>query len=87
MAWIIMNHASHRWRPRFVASLPELPNSSGRKDTQMSPYYPYLGPVVALIAGLLILIQPGLLSLIVAIYLIVTGILGLMGARPTGRWW
>ena len=53
----------------------------------MLPYYPYLGPIVALIAGLLILIQPSLLSLIVAIYLIVSGILGLMGARPTGRWW
>ena len=48
------------------------------------PYQPYLGPVVALIAGILILIQPGLLSIIVAVYLIVTGILGLMGARPTG---
>jgi uncharacterized membrane protein HdeD (DUF308 family) len=53
----------------------------------MAPYYPYLGPVISLIAGLLILIQPGLLSLIVAIYLIVIGVLGLMGARPSGRWW
>ena len=61
--------------------------AANERIAQMSPYYPYLGPVVALIAGLLILIQPGLLSLIVAIYLIVTGILGLMGARPSGRWW
>ncbi|MGA2731747.1 MAG: DUF3096 domain-containing protein [Syntrophobacteraceae bacterium] len=53
----------------------------------MLPYHPYLGPAVALVAGILILIQPGLLSLIVAVYLIVTGILGLVGARPTGRWW
>ena len=50
------------------------------------PYQPYIGPVVALIAGLLILIQPSLLSIIVAVYLIVIGILGLMGARPSG-WW
>ena len=50
------------------------------------PYQPYLGPVVALIAGILILIQPGLLSIIVAVYLIVIGILGLMGARRSG-WW
>ena len=48
------------------------------------PYQPYFAPVVALIAGILILIQPGLLSIIVAVYLIVTGILGLMGARPRG---
>ena len=35
-------------------------------------------PVVALIAGILILIIPRLLNYIVAIYLIVVGILGLM---------
>ena len=50
------------------------------------PYQPYLGPAVALIAGILILIQPSLLSIIVAVYLIVIGILGLMGARPTSFW-
>ncbi len=37
-----------------------------------------LQPVVALIAGILILIIPRLLNYIVAIYLIVVGILGLM---------
>jgi hypothetical protein len=35
-------------------------------------------PVVALIAGILILLVPRLLSYIVAVYLIVTGILGLV---------
>ncbi len=38
-----------------------------------------LAPIVALIAGLLILILPRLLNYIVAIYLIVTGFLGLFG--------
>jgi glycerol-3-phosphate acyltransferase PlsY len=57
------------------------------KGHPMSPYHPYLGPAVALVAGILILIQPGLLSVIVAVYLIVTGILGLLGAKPTSRWW
>jgi hypothetical protein len=38
----------------------------------------YYQPVVALIAGILILIIPRLLNYIVAIYLIVTGIMGLM---------
>jgi hypothetical protein len=38
-----------------------------------------LAPLVALIAGILILIVPRLLNYIVAIYLIVTGILGLFG--------
>ena len=38
-----------------------------------------LGPIVALIAGILILIVPRMLSYIVAVYLIVTGLLGLLG--------
>jgi hypothetical protein len=36
-----------------------------------------IGPLVALIAGILILIVPRLLNYIVAIYLIITGVLGL----------
>jgi hypothetical protein len=36
-----------------------------------------IAPLVALIAGLLILIVPRLLNYIVAIYLIITGVLGL----------
>ena len=36
-----------------------------------------LAPIVALIVGVLILIVPRLLNYIVAIYLIVTGLLGL----------
>jgi hypothetical protein len=35
-------------------------------------------PLLALIAGILILIMPGLLNLIVAIYLIATGCLGII---------
>jgi hypothetical protein len=37
----------------------------------------HLQPVVALIAGVLILLMPRLLNFIVAIYLIVIGLLGL----------
>jgi hypothetical protein len=37
-----------------------------------------LQPLVALIAGILILIMPRLLNYIVAIYLIVIGLLGLL---------
>ena len=40
-----------------------------------------LAPIIALIAGILILIRPRLLNYIVAIYLIVVGILGLVGYR------
>ena len=38
-----------------------------------------IGPLIALIAGILILIVPRLLNYIVAIYLIVIGLLGLFG--------
>ncbi len=38
----------------------------------------YVQPIVALIAGILILIQPRLLNYIVAIYLIIAGVVGLM---------
>jgi Protein of unknown function (DUF3096) len=37
-----------------------------------------IGPVAALIAGILILVMPQLLNLIVAIYLIVVGVTGLL---------
>ena len=38
-----------------------------------------IGPLVSLIAGILILGMPRLLSTIVALYLIVIGVLGLLG--------
>ena len=42
-------------------------------------YVQHLGPVAALIAGILILIMPRLLNYIIALYLIVTGLIGLFG--------
>ena len=40
-----------------------------------------IGPLVSLIAGILILLVPRLLNYIVAIYLIVIGLLGLFGSH------
>ena len=39
-----------------------------------------IAPLVALLAGILILVMPRLLNYIVALYLIITGLLGLFGA-------
>ena len=39
-----------------------------------------IGPLIALIAGLLILVMPRLLNYIVALYLIIIGLLGLLGS-------
>jgi hypothetical protein len=41
-------------------------------------YHPYIAPLISLIAGILILVIPRLLNYIVAIYLIIVGIVGLM---------
>jgi hypothetical protein len=41
-------------------------------------FYIGLQPLVALIAGILILVIPRLLNYVVALYLIIIGILGLM---------
>lgn len=42
-----------------------------------------LGPLVSLIAGILILVMPRLLNYIVALYLIIIGIIGLFGMGAT----
>ena len=43
-----------------------------------------LGPLMALIAGILILLVPRLLNYIVAIYLIIIGLIGLFGYGGVG---
>ena len=40
-----------------------------------------IAPLIALIAGILILVVPRLLNYIVAIYLILVGLIGLFGSR------
>jgi hypothetical protein len=40
-----------------------------------------LAPLIALIAGILILVMPKLLNFIVALYLILIGLIGLFGTR------
>lgn len=42
-----------------------------------------VGPLVSLVAGILILAVPRLLNYIVALYLIVIGLLGLFGTNGT----
>ena len=39
-----------------------------------------IGPLIALLAGILILFVPRMLNYIVAVYLIIIGLLGLFGA-------
>lgn len=44
----------------------------------------YIQPLVALIAGILILVMPRLLNFVVAIYLILVGLLGLFPGLFSG---
>jgi hypothetical protein len=54
-------------RPRFIT----------HRSNPMVIGIANLQPIIAIVAGVLILIQPKLLNAVVAIYLILTGILGL----------
>ena len=49
------------------------------QESPMTLTVAHITPIVALIAGILILIMPRLLNFIVAIYLIVVGLVGLNG--------
>jgi hypothetical protein len=63
-------------------SCPDARHAAGRfhilKESTMS-LTAHIGPVAALIAGILILLMPKLLNFIVAIYLIIVGVIGLFG--------
>lgn len=41
--------------------------------------HPMIAPIVAVIAGILILIFPELLNIVVALYLIAVGVIGIIG--------
>ena len=43
--------------------------------------HPAVAPLIALIAGIIILLVPRVLNYVIALYLIVIGLLGLMGGH------
>jgi hypothetical protein len=43
--------------------------------------HPAVAPIIALIAGIIILLMPRVLNYVIAIYLIVIGLLGLLGGH------
>jgi hypothetical protein len=54
-----------------------VPSSTRPKEVVMVLTAAHISPLVALIAGILILVVPQLLNYVVAIYLIVVGLVGL----------
>jgi hypothetical protein len=63
--------------PTSNRAFPLLPQPHHRREKQMVITAAHVPAIVALIAGILILIMPRLLNFIVAIYLIVVGLIGL----------
>jgi hypothetical protein len=61
-------------RADLAAKSPHASNWSAKMNMSLS-----FAPLIALLAGILILVVPRLLNYIVAIYLIVIGLLGLFG--------
>lgn len=55
----------------------KLDRGSASENPSMTITLSHLQPIVAILAGILILIAPRLLNYIVAIYLIVVGLIGL----------
>src|SRR5690349_15887134 len=68
--------------PRVRGMLNLRASTHAREDSMAFSFS--IGPVAALIAGILILLVPRLLNFIIALYLIVIGIVGLFGS-PAGR--
>jgi hypothetical protein len=69
------------WQGQRRAATPGAPeNSTNESEYAMMNLSLAIGPLIALIAGILILIVPRLLNYIVAIYLIIIGLLGLFGS-------
>lgn len=52
--------------------------SAGQEVTQVTIDLDILAPILALVAGILILIMPRILNYVVAVYLIIIGVLGLL---------
>lgn len=69
-----------RWRDCATA-LRAVSFTDKPKDFVSMSLHLSIGPLVSLIAGILILLMPKLLNLIVALYLILMGVLGLVGIQ------
>jgi len=77
--------------PPYPAAARHQSGSDSAPDHQPVPYskvasmnlHLSLGPLAALIAGILILLVPRLLNYIVALYLIVIGLIGIFGTGST----
>jgi hypothetical protein len=54
-----------------------------RRKPMVLSIHPAVAPLIALIAGILILLVPRVLNYVIALYLILIGLLGLFGGHLT----
>ena len=69
-------HEQIKCRPRFDFSQRQS-RSAIAETLQMTLTVAHISPIMSVIAGLLILIMPRLLNLVVAVFLILNGLIGL----------
>jgi hypothetical protein len=68
--------------PRLLALLPLGATERVYKQHEITVHFGWSAqPLLALIAGILILIMPRLLNFVVAAYLIIVGLIGIFGFR------
>ena len=75
---------SRRWIPLIVlviaiSVLTNVMAAAQARGGALTIRYASYSPIIALLAGILILIMPRLLNYIVAVYLILVGLIGLLG--------
>lgn len=62
-----------------LQAIVTLPAAAQARSGAITIRYGGLSPIIALLAGILILVRPRLLNYIVAIYLILVGLIGIFG--------
>jgi hypothetical protein len=62
---------------KMQASIRHFPTALAERSLEMTLTVAHISPIMSVIAGVLILIMPRLLNLVVAIYLILNGLIGL----------
>jgi hypothetical protein len=67
------------WRIGINSKIPILQVVSAQTEDPVIMLHPLLAPVTSIVAGVIVLIYPRILNYVVAIYLILTGVLGILG--------
>ena len=76
MKW---KNSGNRWLRPAALVLATMPAIAQTRGGGLTLRHVSASPLIALLAGILILIRPSLLNFVVAVYLILIGLIGLFG--------